>query len=114
MTNDIEAFANEEPLFRRLENIATYSALTREQQIQYDDSFNNYLAYIGQVQYNLRKGGVNLLAKTMPKSSFRHHFFQFFNSGGKDTIFFGKMQLQYFEHLDGTIIVSLFCVNICQ
>ena len=50
------AFANEEPLFRRLENIATYSALTREQQIQYDDSFNNYLAYIGQMHYNLRKG----------------------------------------------------------
>jgi hypothetical protein len=49
-------FANEESLFRRLENIATYSALTRDQQIQYDNSFNNYLAYIGQAHYNLRKG----------------------------------------------------------
>ena len=50
------AFANEEPLFRRLENIASYAALTKEQQVQYDDSFNNYMAYIGQVHYNLRKG----------------------------------------------------------
>ncbi len=50
------AFANEEPLFRRLENLATYSALTREQQIQYDNSYNNYLAYIGQMHYQMRKG----------------------------------------------------------
>ena len=50
------AFANEEPLFRRLENIAKYSALTRDQKIQYDDSFNNYMAYIGQVRYQWNRG----------------------------------------------------------
>ena len=59
-------FANEESLFRRLENIATYSALTRDQQIQYDNSFNNYLAYIGQAHYNLRKGEEKDVLKNAP------------------------------------------------
>lgn len=34
----------------------SYSALTREQQIQSDNSYNNYLAYIGQMHYQMRKG----------------------------------------------------------
>ena len=50
------AFANDIPLFARLEQIASYSALTPKQQMQYDDSFNNYLAVLGNEAYNKRVG----------------------------------------------------------
>lgn len=50
------AFTNEIPLFMRLEEIASYSQLTPQQQIQYDDSFNNYLAVLGNEAYNKRVG----------------------------------------------------------
>ena len=49
-------FTEEIPLFMRLEKIASYSALTPKQQVQYDDSFNNYLAYMGQQEYKLNEG----------------------------------------------------------
>lgn len=50
------AFTKEIPLFMRLEEIASYSALSPKQQIQYDDSFNNYLAVLGNEAYNRRVG----------------------------------------------------------
>ncbi len=50
------AFTNEIPLFMRLEEIASYSQLSPQQQIQYDDSFNNYLAVLGNEAYNKRVG----------------------------------------------------------
>ena len=50
------AFKDEIPVFKRLEKMATYSALTPQQQMQYNDSFNNYLAYMGQQEYKLREG----------------------------------------------------------
>ena len=50
------AFTNEIPLFMRLEEVASYSQLTPQQQIQYDDSFNNYLAVLGNEAYNKRVG----------------------------------------------------------
>ena len=50
------AFADEIPTFMRLEQIASYSALTPKQQMQYDDSFNNYLAVLGNEAYNKRIG----------------------------------------------------------
>ncbi len=50
------AFKDEIPVFKRLEKMATYSALTPKQQMQYNDSFNNYLAYMGQQEYKLREG----------------------------------------------------------
>jgi len=50
------AFTDEIPLFKRLEQIASYSDLSPQQQIQYDDSFNNYLAYMGQQEYKLQEG----------------------------------------------------------
>ena len=50
------AFTNEIPLFMRLEEIASYSQLSPQQQIQYDDSFNNYLAVLGNEAYNKRIG----------------------------------------------------------
>jgi hypothetical protein len=50
------AFTNEIPLFMRLEEIASYSQLTPQQQMQYDDSFNNYLAVLGNEAYNKRVG----------------------------------------------------------
>ena len=49
-------FTEEMPLFMRLEKIASYSALSRKQQIDYDDSYNNYLAYQGEIAFNLHKG----------------------------------------------------------
>ena len=50
------AFKKDEPLFMRLEKIASYSLLTPKQQMQYDDSFNNYLAVLGNEAYNKRVG----------------------------------------------------------
>lgn len=50
------AFTDEIPLFKRLEKIASYADLSPQQQIQYDDSFNNYLAYMGQQEYKLQEG----------------------------------------------------------
>ena len=50
------AFTNDIPLFMRLEKIASYSALTPKQQIQYDDSFNNYLAVLGHQEYYTKEG----------------------------------------------------------
>ena len=44
------------PLFMRLEKLATYTALTTTQQMQYDDSLHNYLCYHGQMQYKYEKG----------------------------------------------------------
>ena len=49
-------FKDKMPLFMRLEKIAEYSALTPKQQMQYDDSLNNYLAYMGQQEYKLQEG----------------------------------------------------------
>ena len=50
------AFKKDEPLFMRLERIASYSQLSPKQQMQYDDSFNNYLAVLGNEAYNKRVG----------------------------------------------------------
>ena len=50
------SFTNDIPLFKQLGKIASYSELTTDQQIQYDDSFNNYLAYMGQQEYKLKEG----------------------------------------------------------
>lgn len=50
------SFTNEIPLFKQLGKIASYSELSPEQQIQYDDSFNNYLAFMGQQEYRLKEG----------------------------------------------------------
>lgn len=49
-------FANEQPLFMRLEKIAEYSNLSAKQQMQYDDSYNNYLAYMGAQEYKINEG----------------------------------------------------------
>ncbi len=49
-------FTEEIPLFMRLDKIASYSALDKQQQIIYDDSYNNYLAYHGQMEFQLQKG----------------------------------------------------------
>ncbi len=50
------SFTNDIPLFKQLGKIASYSELTTDQQIQYDDSFNNYLAFMGQQEYKLKEG----------------------------------------------------------
>ena len=50
------SFSDEIPAFVRLGKMASYSALTPQQQIQYDDSFNNYLAFMGQQEYKLKEG----------------------------------------------------------
>ena len=50
------SFSDEIPAFVRLGKMTAYSALTPQQQIQYDDSFNNYLAYLGQQEYKLKEG----------------------------------------------------------
>ncbi len=50
------SFTNDIPLFKQLGKLASYSELSSEQQIQYDDSFNNYLAYMGQQEYKLKEG----------------------------------------------------------
>lgn len=50
------SFTEEIPLFMRLGNLASYSALNKAQQIAYDDSYNNYLAYRGSMEYKLREG----------------------------------------------------------
>ena len=50
------AFKEEKPLFMRLEQIASYSDLTREQQWQYDSSFHNYISYYGMLATKLREG----------------------------------------------------------
>ena len=50
------SFKDEIPVFKRLEKIAAYSSLTPKQQMQYNDSLNNYLAYMGQQEYKLREG----------------------------------------------------------
>ena len=49
-------FTNDIPLFKQLGKIASYSNLSPEQQVQYDDSFNNYLAFMGQQEYKLKEG----------------------------------------------------------
>ncbi len=49
-------FKDEKPLFMRLEEIASYSDLTDEQQWQYDSSFHNYISYHGQLATKLREG----------------------------------------------------------
>ena len=50
------SFTNDIPLFMRLEQIASYSALSPKQQMQYDDSFNNYLAVLGHQEYYTNEG----------------------------------------------------------
>lgn len=50
------SFTNEIPLFMRLEKIATYSALSPKQQMQYDDSFHNYVSYQGQMDFKYKEG----------------------------------------------------------
>ena len=40
----------------RLEELASYSALSPKQQMQYDDSLHNYVSYHGQMQYKYDKG----------------------------------------------------------
>ena len=50
------SFTKEIPLFMRLEELASYSALSPTQQMQYDDSFHNYVSYHGQMQYKYDKG----------------------------------------------------------
>ena len=50
------SFTKEIPLFMRLEELASYSALSPAQQMQYDDSFHNYVSYHGQMQYKYDKG----------------------------------------------------------
>ena len=50
------SFKDEIPVFMRLEKIAAYSSLTPKQQMQYNDSLNNYLAYKGQLEYQFRVG----------------------------------------------------------
>lgn len=49
-------FTNELPLFMRLEKIAEYSNMSAKQQMQYDDSYNNYLAYMGAQEYKMNEG----------------------------------------------------------
>ena len=49
-------FASEQPLFVRLGKLAAYSNLSAQQQIQYDDSYNNYLAYMGAQEYQMNEG----------------------------------------------------------
>ena len=39
----------------RLQKLASYTALTQTQQMQYDDSFNNYVSYHRQMQYKYDK-----------------------------------------------------------
>lgn len=50
------SFANEIPLFMRLGSIASYSELTPQQQVAYDDSYHNYVSYHGQMEYKYNKG----------------------------------------------------------
>ncbi len=50
------AFTEEQPLFMRLQELASYSALTPLQQIQYDDSYHNFVCYHGQLDYKLKEG----------------------------------------------------------
>jgi len=50
------AFKQDKPLFMRLEKLASYSDMTREQQWQYDSSFHNYISYYGQLATKLREG----------------------------------------------------------
>ena len=50
------AFTDEQPLFMRLQQLASYSALTPQQQLQYDDSFHNFMCYHGQLNTKLREG----------------------------------------------------------
>ena len=50
------AFKEDSPLFMRLEKLASYSDMTREQQWQYDSSFHNYISYYGQLATKLREG----------------------------------------------------------
>ncbi|MDD6003222.1 MAG: hypothetical protein PUC50_13625, partial [Bacteroidales bacterium] len=50
------SFTNDIPLFKQLGKLASYSELSPELQVQYDDSFNNYLAYMGQQEYKLKEG----------------------------------------------------------
>ncbi len=49
-------FTKEIPLFARLEKIAEYSALNKQEQIQYDDSYHNYVCYLGQMENKYNEG----------------------------------------------------------
>ena len=49
-------FASEQPLSVRQGKLAAYSNLSARQQIQYDDSYNNYLAYVGAQEYQMNEG----------------------------------------------------------
>ena len=40
----------------RLEKLASYSDMTREQQWAYDSSYHNYVSYYGQLATKLREG----------------------------------------------------------
>ncbi len=55
MENELP-FIDDEPLFMRLAKIAPYDNLSYKQQMQYDDSYNNFLAYQGVIEYNRKEG----------------------------------------------------------
>lgn len=61
------SFVKEIPLFARLEKIAAYSALTPKEQMQYDDSYNNYVSYRGQLDYRFNKGRAEGIAEGIKK-----------------------------------------------
>ncbi len=48
-------FIGEKPLFMRLAEIAEYSALTEAQQMQYDESLDDYCAYYNSIERRERK-----------------------------------------------------------
>ncbi len=48
-------FIEEKPLFMRLAEIAEYSALTEAQQLQYDESLDNYLCYYNTIEHKVKK-----------------------------------------------------------
>ena len=50
------SFKQDRPLFMRLEKLASYSDMTREQQWAYDSSYHNYVSYYGQLATKLREG----------------------------------------------------------
>ncbi len=52
-------FIEEKPLFMRLAEIAEYSALTEAQQLQYDESLDNYLSYYNTIEYREKKARQN-------------------------------------------------------
>lgn len=50
------SFRQDIPLFARLEKIAEYSALSPKQQMEYDDSYHNYVCYRGQMDSKYNEG----------------------------------------------------------